>query len=221
MEIVDPAVDVRKADGHRGGFAAQLGDGDVVVLDQHFEIIAERGDLGIGPRNKTPVGAPCVVEDGDDDGEIAGEILLAEGPHFEFARGFRLIDHGLHGAGQGLQPAIVIGDHVFRLRVAQRFDMPAMPWPRMAHQHRRGRAETLDQEARLVVDREAERPLHGFHLTFAEPAFGAFGQCAEYFAIVGRLDETELACRVIVALKPETVDLGGDAPNGRFRSALR
>ena len=62
IEARNPLVDVGKRHRHGGSLAVQLGNGDELARDQHFEIVAQRHDFVPGPRHKAPVAGPCVVE---------------------------------------------------------------------------------------------------------------------------------------------------------------
>src|SRR6185369_7620711 len=78
------------------------------------------------------------------------------------------------------------------------------------HQNRLA-VEAVDQQADLLVDRQAERSGHPLHGLGAQPVLGRLEQGGEDRWIVLRHQAAEMASVVGVALEIGAVDLGSDA----------
>ena len=79
----------------------------------------------------------------------------------------------------------------------------------MAHHRRRRLGEALDLQARLVPDRQADRPERAGHALLAEPVLGGRDQRRRGFA-VERLEHAPLAGARAHMLLDQLVDLGAD-----------
>ncbi len=84
----------------------------------------------------------------------------------------------------------------------------------MAHHHEGRAVEAVDQEAGLVIDRQAERAGDPSHALLGEPCLGGTCQGGEDRRVVLGLDEAEMTGRVLIALQVPAVHLGRDAAHG-------
>ena len=194
-----------------GGFAAIGGNRHILVGNEHLEIVAKGYDFFPCPWNETPVIGPCIVEDGDDDVEIAGQVFLVEWPDGDLAGRQRAVTGGADDARELGLVVVVIGDHVLRLGEAVLLDAGGVIGEAMAHHHVGRRIEAIDEEAHLVVDRKAEGPLDAGHATRFQPLAGGVKQGGKHRRLVGRFEKAKLAGPVPMTFKTQMVDLGGDA----------
>jgi hypothetical protein len=83
----------------------------------------------------------------------------------------------------------------------------------VAHHHRGGPVETLDQEAALIVDRRAERAGDPPHAALAQPGLGRTQQGRKHVRLVDGVEEPKVAGGVVVPLEVAAIDLSTDPPD--------
>lgn len=75
--------------------------------------------------------------------------------------------------------------------------------------------ETLNENAGLVVDRQAERPLRPAHALAAQIIASALEQRGKKGGVIDALQQTKMPGCVVVFRQMRVVDDAGDAPDWR------
>ena len=106
----------------------------------------------------------------------------------------------------------LVGQQVLGLVVAGGLDPAVIFGAVVAHHRGRVFVEAFDLEARLVPDREADRPERAGHALLAQPVLGGGDQRRRGFA-VERFEHAPIADALAHMLLHEIVDLRADPPD--------
>ena len=108
----------------------------------------------------------------------------------------------------------LVGERVDGLPVTLRLDARRVVGPGVSHHEDRRRVETLDQEPRFLVDRQAERAADAPHPLLAQPLLRGSEERGERVRAIFRIEHPEEAGGIGIALEVQRVDLRADPPDG-------